>query len=92
MRKKLEEAQRTYRLAVMLCGVWLVYLGFLGYWLLQLEGLEQVLLIVLVLPAVFQPLFWYLVLGLFLYAVTARLLDDGRKGVLPYRRNRRRPY
>lgn len=59
---------RTYRILCFLCLMWIPYFGFLLYWMTQDETLlAQLIFMIFIIPAVFQPLFWYFMLGIFLW-------------------------
>lgn len=67
---------RTYRMFCFLCLMWIPYFGFLLYWMTQDETLlTQLILMIFIIPAVYQPLFWYFVLGFFLWFFTGLYSD-----------------
>lgn len=67
---------KTYRIFCLLCLMWIPYFWFLLYWMTQDETLlAQLILMIFIIPAVYQPLFWYFVLGFFLWFFTGLYSD-----------------
>lgn len=72
--KKLKRISRIYNF---LCLMWIPYIGFLLYWMTQDETLlAQLILMIFIIPAVFQPLFWYIMLGGGLWVFTGIYSDE----------------
>ncbi|WP_367986225.1 hypothetical protein AB1F57_05255 [Streptococcus sp. ZY1909104] len=70
--------ERNVKIFYVLCFLWIPYIGFFIYWMIvdiDYNLLTQMILTALVLPAVFQPFFWYLMLGCFL-AIFTRMYGD----------------
>lgn len=68
--------ERNGKIFIVLCLLWIPYIVFFMYWLsVDATLLSQMVLTALVLPAVFQPFFWYLMLGCFL-AIFTRMYGD----------------
>ncbi|HFI0035420.1 TPA: hypothetical protein ACGO8I_002351 [Streptococcus suis] len=66
----------TAKIFFFLCFMWIPYIGFLLYWMTQDETLlAQLILMIFIIPAVHQPLFWYFVLGFFLCFFTGLYSD-----------------
>lgn len=66
----------TSKIFFFLCFMWIPYIGFLLYWMTQDETLlAQLILMIFIIPAVFQPLFWYFMLGFFLWVFTGLYSD-----------------
>ncbi|HFU4363468.1 TPA: hypothetical protein ACGO9G_001445 [Streptococcus suis] len=64
----IKKLDRTAKIFFFLCFMWIPYTGFLLYWMTQDETLlGQLILMIFIIPAVYQPLFWYFVLGIFLW-------------------------
>lgn len=64
----IKKLDRTAKIFFFLCFMWIPYIGFLLYWMTQ-DGtlLAQLIFMIFIIPAVYQPLFWYFVLGVFLW-------------------------
>lgn len=91
-KKSAAQVKRDYHLYLFLCSLWIPYLAFFLYWMTKEDCLIQLGLIAMILPAIFQPLFWYMVLGIVLYTACSVAADDGQERTLSYRPNRRRPW
>lgn len=76
--EKKKAHERNVKIFFVLCFLWIPYISFFIYWMIvdvDYSLLTQMILTALVLPAVFQPFFWYMMLGCFL-AVFTRLYAD----------------
>lgn len=79
--------------SVYLYLLWIPYIAFLLYWMSVDDTIiSQLIMIVFVVPAFFQPLFYYFLLGLIMSAIISVANDDGRPEVPAARTHRRRNY
>ncbi|MGV3189856.1 hypothetical protein [Streptococcus sp. 11273D007BT] len=76
LEKELKRQQRHFVIFMILCLLWIPYFALLMYWMsVDITFVSQMLLIILVIPAIFQPLFWYMMLGCLLATVTVMYRD-----------------
>ncbi|HEM5983991.1 TPA: hypothetical protein ACGORW_001264 [Streptococcus suis] len=70
--------ERNVKIFFVLCFLWIPYIGFFIYWIIvdvDYSLLTQMILTALVLPAFFQPFFWYMMLGCILASLTWMYAD-----------------
>ncbi|CQR24575.1 hypothetical protein BN1356_00919 [Streptococcus varani] len=68
--EELNSLQHTFNVFIILCLLWIPYLAFLVYWMsTDITFFSQLFLIIFIIPAFFQPVFWYLMLGCFLWVI-----------------------
>ncbi|NQN52952.1 hypothetical protein HPA15_00315 [Streptococcus suis] len=68
---------KTYRIFCLLCLMWIPYFWFLHYWITHDWTIPlQVFAMCFIVTAVFQPLFWYIMLGMFLWVFTGIYSDE----------------
>ncbi|MCK3882588.1 hypothetical protein HCC13_09580 [Streptococcus suis] len=68
---------KTYRIFCLLCLMWIPYFWFLHYWITHDWTIPlQVFAMCFIVTAVFQPLFWYIMLGIFLCVFTNVFFDE----------------
>lgn len=68
---------KTYRIFCLLCLMWIPYFWFLHYWITHDWTIPlQVFAMCFIVTAVFQPLFWYIMLGGVLWCLIGVYFDE----------------